>query len=76
LVVPPEHWLYWLVRWDTVRLRAFRLILLVPVMEMAGLFWSGWNWTNLAQLLGFVCGVIFAGLLPSKISMGRYSPAH
>jgi membrane associated rhomboid family serine protease len=76
LLMRPKHWLYWLVRWDTVRLRAVWLIVLVPVMEMAGLFWSGWNWTNLAHLFGFVCGVVFTGLLPSKVSMGRYSAAY
>lgn len=72
LFVRPSHWLYWLIRFDSVRLRAIWLLLLVPVMEIAGLFWW-WNWTNLGHLFGFACGVIFVALLPANVSMRRYS---
>jgi membrane associated rhomboid family serine protease len=71
----PTHWLYWLVRWDTIRIRALWLLFLVPIMQISGLIWWRWNWTNLAHLLGFVCGVLFVTLLPNHISMGSVSRA-
>ena len=58
LFARPSHWLYWLIRFDSVRLRAIWLLLLVPTMELLGLFW--WrSWSNLGHLLGFACGVVF-----------------
>jgi membrane associated rhomboid family serine protease len=72
----PSHWLYWLLRWDTVRVRALWLLLVVPMLQLFGLFWRPWNWTNAAHLLGFICGVAFVTLLPEKISMRRYSVAY
>ena len=70
LVVRPREWIYWLIRWDTVQLRAWWFLLLVPVLQLLGLFWWSWNWTNLGHLLGFVCGVAFVLLLPKQVSMG------
>ncbi len=69
----PSHWLYWVLRWDSFRMRSVWLLLLVPVMQLAGLFWWRWNWTNLGHLFGFVCGVVFVALLPVSVSMRRYS---
>lgn len=71
LFVPPKHWVYWFIRWDKVQLKAWWFLLLVPVMQILGLFWWSWNWTNLGHLLGFACGVIFVLLLPTNVSMGR-----
>jgi membrane associated rhomboid family serine protease len=75
LFVRPTHWLYWLLRWDTIRMRAVWLLLLVPVIQIMGLFWWRWNWTNLAHLFGFACGVVFVTLLPTTVSMRRGSRA-
>ena len=69
LFARPDHWLYWLIRWGTFRLRAWWLLFLVPVLQIFGLFWWWGNWTNLGHLLGFFCGVAFVTLLPAKVSM-------
>jgi len=71
LFAPPKNWAYWFIRWDKVQLRAWWFLLLVPVMQLMGLFWWSWNWTNLGHLLGFVCGILFVLLLPKKVTMGR-----
>ncbi|HEX3600147.1 MAG TPA: rhomboid family intramembrane serine protease [Lacipirellulaceae bacterium] len=75
LFVRPTHWLYWLLRWDTIRIRTIWLLFLVPTMQIVALFWWRWNWSNLAHLLGFACGVAFVTLLPTTVSMRRASPA-
>ena len=73
LFATPKHWVYWFIRWDKVQLRAWWFLLLVPVLQILGLFWWSWNWTNLGHLLGFVCGIIFVLLLPANVSMGRHT---
>ena len=65
----PEHWVYWFIRWDHISICAVWAIALVPMLEFWGLFWWGWNWTNLGHLLGLMCGVAAVLLLPGEITM-------
>ena len=79
LLKVPKHWVYWFIRWDDVQLKAWWFLVLVPVLQLIGLFWWSWNWTNLGHLLGFVVGVAFVLLLPKKVSMrnaNRFSFPH
>ena len=69
----PKHWVFWFIRWDWFEMRAWWGLLLVPFLELWGLFWCGWNWTNLGHLFGLLCGVGVVLLLPSRISMNRAS---
>jgi hypothetical protein len=71
----PSHWVYWFLRWDEFPVRALWCLLIVPLLEVWSLFWSGWNWTNLGHLLGMACGVAVVLLLPRRISMGRRAVA-
>lgn len=71
LIQPPRHWPFWFVRWDRFDLRAVWALLLVPLLELWGLIFGGWNWSNLGHLLGFVCGVGAVLLLPTEITMNR-----
>ena len=50
---------------------AWWCLLVVPVLELWGLFWWGWNWTNLGHLIGLACGVGIVLMLPVNISMKR-----
>jgi membrane associated rhomboid family serine protease len=68
----PAHWLYWIIRWDTLRLRTWWLLILVPVLQLMGLLWW-WNWTNFGHLFGFVCGIAFVLLLPDRIAKPGYA---
>ena len=65
----PAHWVFWFIRWDHFSIRALWAILLVPMLEIWGLFWWGWNWTNLGHLLGLACGVAAVLLLPTAITI-------
>jgi membrane associated rhomboid family serine protease len=67
----PGNLFYWFVRGGRFHVKAVWGILLVPGMELMGLIWSGWNWTNLGHLLGLACGVAAVLLLPRRISMQR-----
>lgn len=69
LFLRPQHWVFWFIRWDEFEIRAWWGLFLVPFLELWGLFWCGWNWTNLGHLFGLVCGVAFVLLLPARISM-------
>lgn len=69
LLSRPDHWLQWIIRWGVFRLRCYWCLLLVPLVQLGGLFWNGWNWTNLAHLLGMLCGVAIVLMLPERISM-------
>ena len=62
---------FWIIRWDWFEIRAWWGLFFVPLLEFWGLFWSGWNWTNLAHLFGLMCGVGVVLLLPTRISMNR-----
>ena len=68
---PPKHWVFWFIRWDSFQLRVAWGLLLVPLLELWGLYWNGWNWTNLGHLFGLVCGVIIVLMLPTQITMKR-----
>ena len=65
----PKHWIYWFVRWGQFKVKALWGLLIVPVLQIAGIFWGGWNWTNLGHLLGLVCGIGAVLILPKHISM-------
>ena len=71
LLSKPKHTVFWFIRWDQFALQAWWGLLIVPALELWGLFWSGWNWTNLGHLLGLACGVAFVLVLPARISMNR-----
>lgn len=71
LIARPKEWIYWIIRWDVFRLKATWGLLIVPALQLWGLFWWGWNWTNVGHLLGLVCGVAVVLLLPERISMNR-----
>ena len=73
LLSRPRHWVFWFIRWDTFEMRAWYGLFFVPFLEIWDLFWSGWNWTNLGHLFGFLCGVAVVLLLPPRISMNRSS---
>lgn len=76
LVSPPKHWVFWFLRWDAFDLHAWVGLFLVPLLEIFGLWWWGWNWTNLGHLLGLGCGVVILLLLPAEITMKRrFEPA-
>jgi membrane associated rhomboid family serine protease len=74
LIWPPKHPVYWFIRWDTFPVRALWGFLIVALLEAWDLIWTGWNWTNLGHLLGFLCGVGVVLLLPTRISMNRPAP--
>jgi membrane associated rhomboid family serine protease len=67
----PSHWVYWLIRFGRFRIKALWCLFILPALEILGLFWWGWNWTNLGHLLGLVCGVGAVLVLPRYISMGN-----
>jgi membrane associated rhomboid family serine protease len=71
LIQPPKHWVFWFIRWDRFEIRAWWGLFLVPFLEIVGLFWNGWNWTNLGHLMGLICGVAVVLLLPTQITMKR-----
>ena len=39
----PKHWVFWFIRVDTFKMRAMWGLLLVPLLELWGLYWSGWS---------------------------------
>jgi membrane associated rhomboid family serine protease len=69
----PNHWLQWLLRWDHFAFPTLYAIVIVPAIELWGLWcWhlSGHlSWTNLAHLLGFVFGIGVVLLLPPGVSL-------
>lgn len=68
---PPKHWVFWFIRWDMFEIRVGWGLFLVPVLEIFGLYWNGWNWTNLGHLFGLLCGVAVVLLLPTQVTMRR-----
>lgn len=69
---PPDNPIFWFIRWGTALAPALACFFIVPLLELCGLLFSyGWNWTNLAHLLGFLCGIVAVLVLPTRISMGR-----
>lgn len=67
----PSHWLFWFIRGDRGNIRAMWGLIFVPILELGGLFWWGWNWTNVGHLLGLVCGVAAVLILPSRLTLRR-----
>ena len=65
----PKHWVYWFVRWGQFRVKALWGLFIVPALQIAGILWWGWNWTNLGHLLGLACGISAVLILPKHISM-------
>ncbi|MDB5389220.1 MAG: rhomboid-like rane protein [Planctomycetaceae bacterium] len=73
VVAPPKHWVFWFIRWDHFSLRVWWGLFLVPFLEIWGLYWNGWNWTNLGHLFGLLCGVAVVLVLPTEITLRRRS---
>lgn len=67
----PKHRVFWFIRWDTFAVRAWWVLLFIPLMEIGGLVFFGWNWSNLGHLLGLFCGVAVVLLMPTTITMPR-----
>ena len=65
----PRHWIYWFVRWGQFKVKALWGLFIVPALQIAAIFWGGWNWTNLGHLLGLACGIGAVLILPKHISM-------
>ena len=68
---PPKHWVLWFIRWDLFEMRVWWGLFLIPFLQFWGLYWNGWNWTNLGHLFGLFCGVAIVLLLPTEITMRR-----
>lgn len=71
----PTEWVYLLIRWGRFSVQAAWGLLLVPLIELWSLFWSGWNWTNTAHLLGMLCGVAAVLMLPMRITVPQRTAA-
>lgn len=71
LFLRPPHFAGWFIHWGLFQIKAYWGLLLVPLMEFAGLYWYGLNWTNLGHLTGLMLGVAIVLLLPSEITLGR-----
>lgn len=71
VIFRPKHWVFWFIRWDVLELRVYWGLLLVPLLELWGLYWNGWNWTNLGHLCGLLCGVAIVLMLPVHITLKR-----
>ena len=69
----PPYWLGWILRWDRFSMMTLCAILIVPVLELWGLWrWSVMghiSWTHLGHLFGFILGISAVLLLPMRISM-------
>lgn len=71
LVHRPKHVAHWFIRWDMFEMRVLWGIVLVPFLELWGLFWWRWNWTNLGHLMGLACGIAMVLMMPKTITMKR-----
>ena len=69
LVRRPNHWIAWLLRFDSFEVAAYWCIVLFPLNEIWKLIWLGWNWSNVFHLVGFICGVGAVLVLPKGVSM-------
>jgi membrane associated rhomboid family serine protease len=79
LIKKPKEMAFWFLRWGKMQIYTICFLLIVPLIELWGLWrWKAhtgdWNWTNLAHLLGFLLGIGFVLLLPSRISMDKERP--
>jgi membrane associated rhomboid family serine protease len=73
LLSKPRQWFQWMVRWVIYPIPALWALLLIPLMQLALLFWFNWCPTYLAHLLGMMCGLGLVVLLPKRITMGSRS---
>jgi membrane associated rhomboid family serine protease len=71
IMMHPKHWVFWFIRWDILELRVYWGLILVPLLELWGLYWNGWNWTNFGHLCGLLCGVAIVLLLPAQVTLKR-----
>ncbi|MCG8449503.1 MAG: rhomboid family intramembrane serine protease [Pirellulales bacterium] len=69
LLSKPRHGVYWFIRWGNFQLRSWTFLFLIPILQLLGLIWWQWNWTNLGHLLGFITGIGLVLLLPKRVSM-------
>ena len=69
LLKRPEHPWQWAIRWGDFFAPMLWGLVLVPLLEVWGLLFSGWSWTHLGHLLGLIVGVIVVLLLPERVSM-------
>lgn len=69
----PESFVGWFIRWSKFGIRAWWCLLLVPLMELWGIFWWGSFWSHMGHLLGLLCGVAAVLLLPTSVTMPRRS---
>lgn len=65
----PAHWVFWFIRYGRADIRAVWGLILVPGLELGGLFWRGWNWTNVGHLLGLLCGLAAVLILPARLTL-------
>lgn len=66
----PRYGIYWFIRGGQFDVRALWALALIPLWELALLVCCGWNWTQLAHLMGMMCGLAAVLMLPAKITMG------
>jgi membrane associated rhomboid family serine protease len=67
----PANWIGWLCRWGSFQVGARTAMAIAVLLELAGVFWTGWNWVTLAHLSGLLCGVVIVLLLPERITTRR-----
>lgn len=65
----PKYGIYWFVRGGEFDIRAVWALALIPLWELGLFFCCGWSWTQLAHLLGMMCGVAAVLMLPTRITM-------
>lgn len=75
LLAKPKQWYQWIVRWAVFSIPALWCLVMIPLMQLWSLFWSGWSWGPVAHLLGMVCGVAVVLMLPTRITMRGRSMA-
>jgi membrane associated rhomboid family serine protease len=75
LFARPQHPWQWAIRWGDFLAPMLFCLVLIPLLEIWGLIWSGWSWTHLGHLLGLAIGVSMVLLLPDRISLRRPAPA-
>jgi membrane associated rhomboid family serine protease len=71
LFASPKSMWEWLVRWQTLRVPLLAGLVVIPLLLVSELLLYGWNWATAAHVLGAVCGLIAALLLPASITLRR-----
>jgi membrane associated rhomboid family serine protease len=75
LLSRPTDWSGWLIRAKVYRIRMLVVLVLVPLMELILLIWWSGSASHFSHLLGMLCGLAAVLLLPSRVTMGRWSLA-